>query len=191
VRPSSILIVYLLFFPLDIIAARNLYLQGARLPIASVLLATAGVKFALWLVETGEKQSYLKAKYQNLPPESVSGIISRSFLWWLNLLFAQGSRKVLQVQNLFALDNDLAAENLGANLQNAWDIRGMYSLKSEMRILIMKSKTGGSISIYKSFVSKSRSSLCRSYYPTLVSHCVHIRTAISHHRGLGVSENRG
>jgi hypothetical protein len=93
-----------------------------------VLSATAGVKFALWLVETGEKQSYLKAKYQNLPPESVSGIISRSFLWWLNLLFAEGSRKVLQVQNLFALDDDLAAENLGANLQNAWDIRGMYSL---------------------------------------------------------------
>jgi hypothetical protein len=93
-----------------------------------VLSATAGVKFALWLVETGEKQTYLKAKYQNLPPESVSGIISRSFLWWLNLLFAEGSRKVLQVQNLFALDDDLAAENLGANLQNAWDIRGMYSL---------------------------------------------------------------
>jgi hypothetical protein len=92
VRPSSVLTAYLLFSALlDGPQVRTLYLQHDNGAIAAVLLATVGLKLALLLLDSLEKKAYLTLEYQRLSPESLGGILNRSFMWWLN-----GLKRVLE-----------------------------------------------------------------------------------------------
>ena len=49
-----------------------------------------------------------------------SGIINRSFFWWLNPLLLTGFFKNLAVNDLFTLDEQLVSENLQDSLQSGW-----------------------------------------------------------------------
>ena len=123
IKPSSLINVSLLFTLIfDIAQARTLYLQGLS-TIWGVFVATMGVKLALLLVEAQEKRSFLKTPYTTLAPEATSGILNRSLLWWINGLFIHGYRNIISYANLYELDQDLLAENLGEKLQKAWGER--------------------------------------------------------------------
>jgi len=80
-------------------------------------------KFVLLLLESSEKRTYLNPEYQNLPLETTSGIINRSFLWWINGLFVQGSRRLLSLKDLLDLDEVLTAERVSGRLREAWELR--------------------------------------------------------------------
>ena len=81
----------------------------------------AALKLLLLVLEVQSKLSYLKPQYQGLSPESTSGIINRSFLWWLNGIFTKGSKGLAAFQGDYNLDANLRAESLGKNAQIAWD----------------------------------------------------------------------
>jgi ATP-binding cassette subfamily C (CFTR/MRP) protein 1 len=118
---------YLLFSGLlDCAQLRTLYLLNQTNPIPDVFTASWVLKLAMLAVESRQKTSCFKPQYQGLPPESTSGIINRSFLWWLNELFRRGFKGIISESDLFALDPNMAAENIGRKMLEAWEKRGMF-----------------------------------------------------------------
>lgn len=121
VRPSFLVNVYLLASILfDVAQARTLFLRQESQAILALFTAAIGVKLLLLLQEAKNKRMYLKAPYREYPPEATSGIFNRSFFWWLNPLFAHGFRKVLSLNDLYAIDIGLTSEPLQKRMKKSW-----------------------------------------------------------------------
>ncbi|KAE8329410.1 P-loop containing nucleoside triphosphate hydrolase protein [Aspergillus sergii] len=75
------------------------------------------------LFESLGKQKYLIGPYQDLPPESTSGIVNRSFMWWLNRLFFRGFRSLLTTEDLDHLDKPLKPAATAPKALRAWALR--------------------------------------------------------------------
>jgi ATP-binding cassette subfamily C (CFTR/MRP) protein 1 len=125
VRASSSIIIYLLLSTfLDLPQLRTLILRDHSSDIAVVFALILAAKIGLLLVELQDKSALLKPEYNNLPPESTSNILSRSFLWWLNPLFVLGSRSLLFSRSLFGLDDELLSLPLGSDMRESWYRQG-------------------------------------------------------------------
>ncbi|KAK4444931.1 ABC multidrug transporter [Podospora aff. communis PSN243] len=124
VRPSSLISSYLFFTLLfDAAQAGTLWLRqstATRNPLAAVLTAGITVKAVLLLVEAREKRGYLRKEYKHLPPESASGVINRSLLWWINRLFRKGLKELLTYEDLYVLDSGLTSARLSNGISQEW-----------------------------------------------------------------------
>lgn len=137
VRPSLILSAFLLFTLLfDISHTRTLWLQQYNHAIAIVSTVAVLVKFAILCLEAVQKRRMLRPDYQTYPPEAVSGIINRSFFWWLNKLFKRGYSKTLRLDDLFALDKHLLAEYLQQLLGSAWNKGNVIQYHSDFAYVL-------------------------------------------------------
>ena len=105
----------------DLAQARTLYLLGYS--TADVFSFALALKLLLFVVETRNKSQFLKPQYEALSPEATAGIVSRSFLWWLNVLFSKGSQSILKFEELYGLDPELEAETVGRKMRRAWEKR--------------------------------------------------------------------
>lgn len=124
VRHSSLLAIYLLFTLLfDIVQTRSLWLSYGNLLVPSLFTANVAVKTAMVLFESLGKQKHLIGFYQDLPPESTSGIVNRSFMWWLNRLFSTGFRSLLTTEDLDYLDKSLESAGTARQASKAWALR--------------------------------------------------------------------
>lgn len=119
-RPSILLGIYLLITILfDTAQSRTLWLSAnsandlhqARLSVAAVALKTA----ILVLESLKKRQASNIEKQQS--PEVTSGIISLATCFWANKLFLRGYRKLLTIEDLFALDGAMSAETLYARFE--------------------------------------------------------------------------
>ncbi|KAH7319081.1 putative ATP-binding cassette transporter [Rhexocercosporidium sp. MPI-PUGE-AT-0058] len=105
IKPSSVLTVFLLLsILLDLPQARTLYLQHDKNAIAALFSAIIGLKLVLLLLEVQNKRSYLRNPYKSLGREPTSGILNRSFFWWINGLFVTGYRGLITFDDLESLD---------------------------------------------------------------------------------------
>ena len=121
VRPSSLLNIYLLITILfDVAQVRTLWLKENMVTIAATLSASTCLKMILLLLEAHGKRDFLRPEFQGLSPEATSGIISRSFLWWVNNLFHRGYCAVLALNDLYVLDQDMVSAELSRTIQRAW-----------------------------------------------------------------------
>jgi ATP-binding cassette subfamily C (CFTR/MRP) protein 1 len=121
VQPSTILSVYLLISLLcDITIVRTLYLRDETQAILGLSTASIALKPILLLLETQDKRKYLKKPYNEWSREATSGVINRSFFWWLNPLFILGFRRILVSTNLSPLDPDLLSKPLEESMTEAW-----------------------------------------------------------------------
>lgn len=68
-----------------------------------------------------EKKSLLENRYENSPIKSTSGVLNRAIFWWLNELLWRGSKDILTVDSLPALDNDIRAASNPRSLLESWD----------------------------------------------------------------------
>ncbi|KAH8885459.1 putative ATP-binding cassette transporter [Thozetella sp. PMI_491] len=133
VRPSTPLLLYLLLTTiLDLAQARTLWLLGTNSTLSRLFLAHIAAKVLFLVLEAQSKRRYLKSEHQILPPESTSGIINRTFLWWINALFEQGYRAFISISDLFEIDGDLRSAKLKAQMQSAWDTRQRPERKFEL-----------------------------------------------------------
>lgn len=124
IRPSTILTLYLLTsVAFDSVQVRTLYLHKDANAILSLFTTAIGIKFALLLLEGRSKQSYLKAPYNKFSPETTSGVLNRSFSWWLNPLLTAGWKKILTLNDLFETDQGLLSEPLLQHITHAWNKR--------------------------------------------------------------------
>jgi hypothetical protein len=122
-KPSTILELYLLIsIVLDLPQLRTLHLLHES-TIAVIFMAVLLLKFLLLLLELRSKRSYLLPEYQSTSPEATSGIISRSFMWWLKELFIKGTNSYIEVSDLPELDDHLSADYLGKRMIRIWEKR--------------------------------------------------------------------
>jgi len=119
-QPSPLISTYLLFSALlDIPQARTLFLQR-HADLGNLFLASLILKAIILVLEQKGKRSLLMAPYKSYPPEALSGIISRSFFWWLNSLFAKGHRQLLNFGDLYETDPELSSTLLQNKIVETW-----------------------------------------------------------------------
>lgn len=138
-RPSTLVTIYLLFtLLLDLPQARTLWLQHTHVAIAGLFSASLACKAVLLILETFEKRPYLMPPYRNLPLEATSGIISRSFLWWLNGTFQKGFRTLLSFDDLNVLDDGLTSAQLDETVGKAWAQRKQPERRLEFPLVVCR-----------------------------------------------------
>ncbi|KAI1858876.1 uncharacterized protein JN550_012335 [Neoarthrinium moseri] len=135
-RPSSLVSVYLGISALfDAVQVRTIFLRGPSTAIASVLSAALALKLALLGLQTRNKRSYLKEPYRRFPPETLSGILNRSFFWWLRSTFFQGYRVGLTLDSICDIDVELKSASMQSLILHAWtrhSDKGRFALASAL-----------------------------------------------------------
>ncbi|KAI9150479.1 ABC multidrug transporter B [Paramyrothecium foliicola] len=121
VQPSTIIDYFLLFSALfDATRARTLWLQGYNRPVAITSIVAVVLKLIVLALEVTEKRKFLRSQFQQLPPESTSGIFSKWLFSWQLPMFRAGYSKDLMIEDLFVLDKHLGSRYLQNMLQTAW-----------------------------------------------------------------------
>ncbi|PYH48029.1 putative multidrug resistance protein [Aspergillus saccharolyticus JOP 1030-1] len=121
-RPSSLLCIYLLFDSLfNAAQLRSLYLRRHLSNLSIITSVALGTEIVLLLLEIVNKRAGLYDAFRNkYSPETTSGIINRSFFWWLSPLFLRGYRRNLSLQDLDRVDQKLSARPLHDRMQTTW-----------------------------------------------------------------------
>ncbi|KAI0881278.1 ABC transporter [Annulohypoxylon maeteangense] len=139
VRPSSVLSAYLFFSALlDLPQVRTLWLKGSNTTLASLFSAGLTAKVVLLFLEAQNKRNRLKWTLQDLPPESTSGIINRSFLWWVNSIFRSGFSAVLAVEDLYDIDEPLTSKILFDAISASWASRKIPERRLEYPLAVIR-----------------------------------------------------
>ena len=133
-RPSIILGLYLpLTTLLDIAHTRTLWLvstTGLESSYASLFTASVTLKAAILIVEAQNKGKWIeKLPKGSRSPEETSGIYSLGAYFWLNRLFVTGYRKILQVSDLYPLDQEMTSLCLQARFKRNSDYSKMKGHK--------------------------------------------------------------
>jgi ATP-binding cassette subfamily C (CFTR/MRP) protein 1 len=122
VRPATLTSIYLLSsLVADFVLLRTLYLRDYVPNIAAVLATTASCRLVLFLLESWPKTSYLKLTDRPFGPVEVAGPISKAFLWWLNPILLLGNRQILDLSNMYPLDQDLYSDGLRERMAQSWE----------------------------------------------------------------------
>ncbi|GJN68101.1 hypothetical protein PLICBS_002144 [Purpureocillium lilacinum] len=122
-RPSSVLSFYLgLSVLFDIARTRTLFMleDATHSAIPPVFASSLALRVVMLLLESTEKRSLLLAKYDNAAPESVGGPYNLGVFYWLSTLFFTGYRKILEIGDLYPLDDELRSTGLAKKMSDAW-----------------------------------------------------------------------
>ncbi|OTB09427.1 hypothetical protein M426DRAFT_18072 [Hypoxylon sp. CI-4A] len=119
-RPSMFLSAYLLLSLLfDVAQVRTYWLASSTRPeiaFTSIFTAALGMKVAMLLLEAQRKTQWVTWDSKDHSPEETSGIYSLGVYYWLNQLFFEGYNKVLEIRDLYPLDQNMAANLLSQRL---------------------------------------------------------------------------
>jgi hypothetical protein len=122
IRPSTVLSTYLFFSLLfDIVHVRTLWLIGQDTNEARIFTTSVVLKACMLCLEVKEKGDYLSGDDKFRSPEELSSILSQGVYYWLNQIVSQGYRKILSLEDLYPLDDQLSAQNLQLRFSKTWD----------------------------------------------------------------------
>lgn len=139
VRPSTLLSLYLVVTVLlDLPQIRTLWMHGGLDATAGITTAAMALKSLFLVVENIGKRAFLLPAHQNLPPESTSGIVNRSFLWWVNNTFRRGFRTALALEDLDQLDDALLSDGLSKAMARTWSSRRQPERRLEFPIAVAR-----------------------------------------------------
>jgi len=142
-RPSTLLSGYLFVTILfDIAQVRTFWLASTNSKeLAFSRLSTCGVvtKALMILLEARSKSKWIiRWDVKEHSPEETTGLYGLGAYLWLNALFLKGYRKVLEVNDLYPLDNDMAAESLHARLSHHLDVSTFKGKKHGLAMALAK-----------------------------------------------------
>jgi ATP-binding cassette, subfamily C (CFTR/MRP), member 1 len=116
-KPSKLIGTFLVItIILDIALVRTFWIRSMR-SIASVFTAFFAIKTILLILEETPKTRLDEKENTN---ETSSGVVNRSFFWWLNGLFLQGHRTILETEDLQAIDSKFDTDHVSAPLEKQW-----------------------------------------------------------------------
>lgn len=124
IYPSDLTVLYLAYcllrnaiqvFYLNEIA----YSQDARFPLVTQMVLQA----VLLMAESFRKDSARVPRYQKLSVEETSGVINRTFFWWINSILIDGYYSVLGNVDLPAIDSTLSSGTVRDAIIQNWDRR--------------------------------------------------------------------
>ncbi|KAK8859863.1 multidrug resistance-associated [Apiospora arundinis] len=123
IRPSFIINSYLITTIIfDIARVRTQWLsQRSANAIAGVLTASLASKCVMVILESIGKQSLLLEPERDYSLESTSGVVNRSWFWWLNSLLFSGFRKVLSLEELPSIHEKINSDRLSHRIQATWE----------------------------------------------------------------------
>nr|RBQ92112.1 hypothetical protein FVER53263_07622 [Fusarium verticillioides] len=117
-KPSKLLGAFLVItIILDIALVRTLWIRSMR-SIAGVFTASFVIKTILLILEEAPKT--LLGEKERIQ-ETSSGVINRSYFWWLNGLLLQGHRTILETEDLQAIDSKFDTDHVSAPLEKQWE----------------------------------------------------------------------
>lgn len=119
---ETIQVFLLLTILLDLARVRTQWLLPDNLAIATSFSIAFGLRI-LWLVfESIPKHKYgvLLANDEDISPEELNGIISRSLFWWINPLLVLGYSKDLSMSDLFPVDSALSGPTTYERMHKVW-----------------------------------------------------------------------
>lgn len=121
--PCKIIQAFLLLTTLlDLARVRTQWLLPDNMAIATILSITFGSRI-LWLIlESVPKHKYgvLVGSDEDVSPEELNGIISRSLFWWINPLLILGYNKDLSMDDLYPVDDALSGPTTFERMHKAW-----------------------------------------------------------------------
>lgn len=116
-RSSDAINVYLFFSTiLDAVQVRTLWLRQLPTTVAVAATVCVAFKFALLIAEAQSKMVGLMEDYQNLAPETLSGVYARRVFWWLNGLLKRGYGATFRPVDLMDIKEEFGAKGLLAAL---------------------------------------------------------------------------
>ena len=122
VRPSTLLSVYLFFTVIiDIARVRTQWLAEYSVAIAALISTSLVLKIIILFLEARSKRDQLKTYGKQLGPEELSSFYSKSLFLWLIHLLRFGYRKVLSLNDLYCIDEQLLSGTLSRNFEPAWE----------------------------------------------------------------------
>lgn len=132
IRPSNLIIVFLMASTTcDLL---GLLYPGPWEPCASIhpvsaalVISQDALKVLLLAIESLGKESALYPQYRSLPCEETTGIIQRTFFWWINSLLARGANTLLHSSDLPGTPQKLSSTALRQALTRTWDERCLCS----------------------------------------------------------------
>lgn len=129
VRPSDLSVLYLsVTLACDSIDLWTTVYQdtAASVALRDLLPAILNIclKLVLVVLESQRKDKILRDGSDKWSPEELSGILSRTFFWWINSILAQGRRNILTEDSLPPIGAQLSSKLLRHQASVAWDQRG-------------------------------------------------------------------
>ncbi|OBS28224.1 hypothetical protein FPOA_02165 [Fusarium poae] len=116
-KPSKIIGGYLaVTVILDIALVRTFWIRSIW-AIAAVFSCSLALKSTLLILEEWPK---LLLREQEKIRETSSGVINRSFFWWLNSLFLQGHHGILETEDLQNIDPKFDTDHVLRPLEERW-----------------------------------------------------------------------
>ncbi|KAF5614045.1 Canalicular multispecific organic anion transporter 2 [Fusarium tjaetaba] len=117
-KPSKLIGAFLVItIILDVALVRTFWLRSMH-SIAAVFTGSFAIKTVLLILEETPKTVLGEKKKIH---ETSSGVVNRSFFWWLNGLFLQGHRTILETDDLQAIDSKFDTDHVSAPLEKQWE----------------------------------------------------------------------
>lgn len=88
--------------------------------IRGAFTASLATKVMVLLLEAREKRQYLSFSDRLKSPEETSSIFNQGVFWWLNALIRRGFSKVLLMDDLYPIADEMTAEKLGPRFREKW-----------------------------------------------------------------------
>lgn len=124
IRPSSLINAYMLAsLLLDLPQARTLWIRTGPRSIPAIFTAGLAAKSAILVLEARSKRRSLFPPYNVYAPETLVSLYDRTVLFWLNPLFVQGYRNIINLNDLFKIDTGLMSDKVERDFQKAWRLR--------------------------------------------------------------------
>ncbi|KAH7019065.1 P-loop containing nucleoside triphosphate hydrolase protein [Ilyonectria destructans] len=115
-RPSTLLNIYILLTLIfDIVQARTAWLSIAswhQTILARLFTSSIAVKVIVLCLEAIPKTKWIHWNAAEHSPEESSSVFSLGVYYWLNRLFLRGYRDVLNIDDLFPLDEGMSSKRL-------------------------------------------------------------------------------
>lgn len=142
-RPSILFNAFLFItILLDVSQARTLWLaSGNADEITFSRIFTCGLAFkaVILVLESQSKARWIvRWDVKDHSPEETTGLYGLGAYFWLNRLFLAGYRKVLQISDLFPLDQSMASETLHSGLAHHIDVSRFQGKKHALARAVAK-----------------------------------------------------
>ncbi|RFU76622.1 abc transporter [Trichoderma arundinaceum] len=145
-RPSLLLSVYLtLSLILDAARTRSFWLLAVTRDenvFAAIFTAGLGVKVIVFLAESQSKSRWIQWDSNSHSPEEIAGFYGLAFFSWLWKLFVRGHNRLLTLDDLFPLDQDMASDILREKLQASMKASPTRGRKFGLVTVLVKSLYG-------------------------------------------------
>ncbi|KAM0429767.1 hypothetical protein ACHAPT_006373 [Fusarium lateritium] len=119
-KPSALISLYLvLTIILDLALTRTLWIRSGMQALASTFTVSLVLKTILLVLEETPKR--LSTGEKGSVRETSVGVVNRSFFWWLNHLFVEGFRSLIDLDSLGALNEKFNTHDLSERIGKRWE----------------------------------------------------------------------